>query len=99
LEALRSLVGDGRVLQVRLRERGSRTLTVPGDLAVEIVHWEAKASAALVNRRRFLAEFRKVQREDAFTATLGSAYDRLELQLRVIEAAIEDLERRLRRSL
>lgn len=91
LAVLSKLLEEGRVLQARLGQFGSRNYEVPNDLAVEIARWEAKGGTALTRKPRLLSEFRDVQPQDVFHADTGATSERMEHQLRVLEKAARDL--------
>jgi hypothetical protein len=91
LRTLRDLIGNGRVLQARFGQFGSRMYELPNDLAVELAQWEAAVSALLVGKPQ-LAQFHDVPREAVFDESTGSAYDRMSRELEIIQEAINDLE-------
>lgn len=88
---LRRILLDGRIIQARFREWGSTNVELPGDLAVELGQWEARAKTALVDSPDRLREFRDAPGWEIGLST-GEALRRTEHQMNAVENALQDIQ-------
>ncbi len=86
---LRELLIAGRMVQAKTLQYEVRSTEIHGDLAMEISQWEGRASAALLSMPELLREFRNAPGYPSFGISAGEAYRRMDIQLSVLEEAIE----------
>lgn len=89
---LRQLLIAGRMIQAKTLQYEVRSTEIYGDLAVEIGQWEGRASAALLSMPDLLADFREAPGYPSFGISAGDAYRRMEIQLSVLERAVQQGE-------
>ena len=89
---LQELLIAGRMVQAKTLQYEMRSTEIYGDLAVEISQWEGRASAALLSMPELLAEFRHAPGYPSFGISATDAYGRMEIQLSVLEVAIQQGE-------
>ena len=89
---LRGLLIAGRMVQAKTLQYEVRSTEIYGDLAVEISQWEGRASAALLSMPELLSEFRNAPGYPSSGMSAGDAYRRMEIQLSVLEQAIQQVE-------
>jgi hypothetical protein len=89
---LRELLLAGRMVQAKTLRYEVRSTEINGDLAVEISQWEGRASAALLLVPELLSDFRHAPVSYSFGISAGDAYRRMDIQLSVLELAIQQGE-------
>jgi hypothetical protein len=89
---LRELLIAGRMVQAKTLQYEVRSTEIHGDLAMEISQWEGRAGAALLSRSELLREFRSAPDYLNFGISAGDAYRRMDIQLSVLEEAIQQVE-------
>jgi hypothetical protein len=89
---LRQLLIAGRMVQAKTLQYEVRSTEIYGDLAVEIGKWEGRASSALLSMPDLLADFREAAGYPSFGISAGDAYRRMEIQLSVLERAVQQGE-------
>jgi hypothetical protein len=89
---LRELLIAGRMVQAKTLQYEIRSTEIHGDLAVEISQWEGRASAALLSMPELLGDFRNAPGYPSFGISAGDAYRRMDIQLSVLDVAIQQGE-------
>jgi hypothetical protein len=89
---LRELLIAGRMVQAKTLRYEFRSTEILGDLAMEISQWEGRTSAALLSTPELLGEFRNAPGSPIFGISADDAYRRMDIQLSVLEVAIQQGE-------
>jgi hypothetical protein len=89
---LRELLIAGRIVQAKTLQYQVHSTEIDGDLAVEISQWEGRAGAALLSVPELLGDFRHAPYYSSFGVSANDAYRRMDIQLSVLEVAIQQGE-------
>lgn len=86
---LQDLLITGRMVQAKTLQYEVRSTEIHGDLAMEMGQWEGRARAVLLSKPELLSEFGRAPGYISFGISAADAYKRLDIQLAVLEEAIQ----------